>query len=62
MSKRLLKLKIRFLNWRWNVMYKMLRAYGRDIQRMENSRDELITKIKLVQQDLNTAQEEWDNL
>ena len=59
MIKRLLKLKIRFLSGSWKFHYGILRAYAREIDKLQKRRDEICVKIKHIQEELNVAQEEY---
>ena len=61
MVKKLLKLKIRFLKRKWNLLYNMMCRYANEMQKLRRERDEIIDKIKLVQEELNIAEEEYNN-
>ena len=62
MIKKILMLKIRFLHWQWKLYYKMMKVYAADIEKLQHSRDETISKIRLIQEELNIAEEDYKNI
>lgn len=58
MSKRLLRLKIRFLKFKIRMNVGMMKRTAREIQQLEIDRDRLIKTRRLDEWDLKQAEEE----
>lgn len=60
MSKRLLKLKIRFLKFKIRMNVEMMKSTAREIKQLEIDRDRLIKRRRLDEWELKQAEEELE--